>query len=281
MKIFSINAGNFKCDGGAMFGVVPKFMWEKHYPCDERNLCSNAMRSLLIDTGGRLVLVDTGIGNKFRPEDLASFMPFGKDDLCASIENLGYRLSDVTDVIFTHLHFDHSGGAVGKDWETGQLYFNFPNAPHWVSRRQFENYLHPNRREADAYFSDNVMPLYETGKLCLVEDEMELAGVVTLLLYDGHTPGFMLPVITCGEHRVAYVGDVVPTLANIRMKWVSAYDKEPDLSLKAKADFLQRAVRENYILFFQHDFYTEACTLIDTGKVIKAGRIGKLHEFIG
>lgn len=280
MKIFSINAGNFKCDGGAMFGVVPKFMWEKHYPCDEQNFCCNAMRSLLIDTGDRLVLIDTGIGNKFCPEELVSFIPFGDATLCGSIEGLGYRLSDVTDVIFTHLHFDHCGGAVGKDSITGKLYLNFPNASHWVSRKQFENYLHPNRREADAYFPDNVTPLQEAGKLCLVENEMELTDGIALLLYDGHTPGFILPVITRGEYKIAYVGDVIPTLSNIRIKWVSAYDKEPDLSLHAKTVFLQRAVRENYLLFFQHDFYTEACTLADAGKAVRVGKTGKLDELM-
>lgn len=264
MKIYSIETGNFKCDGGAMFSVVPKFMWSRKYPADDDNMCKNAIRSILIHTDDdRKILVDTGIGNKFSREDLISFNVFGEDSLENSLTNAGFSPEDITDVLFTHLHFDHAGGAVKWDSDKNP-YLLFPNAVHWVSEEQYLNHQHPNVRESDAYFERDIALIREKGLLRFIKDGQELAKGVNIRFFNGHTPGLAIPFIQHNDNTFVYTGDFIPTSANINIKWIASYDIEPLKSLKEKEDFFKEALQNRYKLIFQHDLYTEGCSLNST-----------------
>ncbi|MFA8434111.1 MAG: MBL fold metallo-hydrolase [Marinifilaceae bacterium] len=278
MKIYSIETGNFKCDGGAMFSVVPKALWSKRYPCDENNLCNCAMRSLLVVDGDRVILIDNGSGDKqgedfFRHQHLN-----GEATLDSSLQEIGYTFDDVTDVVFTHLHFDHCGGAVLRNKETNTLELAFPNANYWVSRKQWENYLNPNVREKDSYFAENVMPIYEAGKLNFVETEGELFPGFAVKIFNGHTPGLMVPVIKYGDKSLVFLADFIPTTVNLPLKWLASYDLYPTEALKEKETFLEEAVVNNYLLFFQHDIFHECCSLKQTDRGVKLDKTFKLKD---
>lgn len=263
MQIFNIETVNFRCDGGTMFGVVPKFMWNRKYQCDENNMCECSVRSIVIVEGDRKILVDTGIGNKFDPETLEALHVFGDDELVNSLDNAGFKPEEITDVIFTHLHYDHVGGAVKWD-ENKDLEIVFPNATHWVSKAQYENFMNPNVREADAYYKDDVAPLMEAGKVKFCEDNQQIAPGVTVRLFGGHTPGLVVPFIECEDKTVVFTGDLIPTAANLNVKWIASYDIEPLKALAEKDAFLKEAVENGYKIIFQHDIYTQACSLKNT-----------------
>jgi len=269
MEIYSIETGNFKCDGGAMFGVVPKVLWSKHYPSDKDNLCNCAMRSMLVVDGERKILIDNGTGKKQGEEYFKRHHLNGEETLESSLRSKGFSPMDITDVVFTHLHFDHCGGAVHYSEDGSNLELTFPNATHWVSKSQWENYLNPNIRESDAYFRENVMPIYEAGKLKFVEKEGMLFPGFNVKLFNGHTPGLMIPVVEYGNRTVAFVGDFIPTAVNVPVKWLASYDLYPVEALKEKEQFLDEAIKGNYILFFQHDLYTQCCSLKSTSRGVK------------
>lgn len=278
MEIYNIETGNFKCDGGAMFSVVPKLLWSRKYPSDEDNLCNCAMRSLLVVDGERKILIDNGTGDKQDEEFFKHQHLNGDSTLLSSLLNIGFQPKDITDVIFTHLHFDHCGGAVKNNEKGDGFDLVFPNATHWVSKAQWENFNNPNIREADAYFQENIIPIKEAGKLKFVEKEGELFPNFEIRFVNGHTPGLMVSIIKNENNTLVFAGDFIPTAANVPVKWLASYDLNPTESLREKEVFLKEAVENNYILFFQHDIINECCSLVQTPKGIKVDKCFSLSE---
>jgi glyoxylase-like metal-dependent hydrolase (beta-lactamase superfamily II) len=268
VKLFNIETGKFKADGGAMFGVVPKQIWQKKYPCDENNLCSIANRSLLVDTGNRKVLIDTGIGNK-QDEKWLSFHHLHSDDtLVKSLNNAGYTPNDITDVVLTHLHWDHCGGALVKN-ESGQIIPQFPNAKIWVSAAQWEWATNANIREAPAYPQENILPLMENENIEFVTQNTEIIPGIHVRLFNGHTKGLMLPVLKTEKGTVFFAGDLIPVMANVPLVYIAAYDVFPMDTLDEKEKLLAEAVSNQWTLVFQHDAYNQACTLKETPKGVR------------
>ena len=261
MKLYKIESGTFHCDGGAIFGVVPKKVWQKRYPCNDDNTCVQAMRCLFIDTGERRILIETGCGDKhlhylkyYNLQGLANFE--------TELNKLGYSCTDITDVVLTHLHFDHCGGCTYYvNEKTGELALTFPNATHWVGEAQWKNYLNPNVREGDSYFPENMMPVEKAGKLRLVSESEWLCPEVELRLFHGHTVGQIACYIHDTDRTIVFLGDIIPLSASIPVAWVSAYDTYPIISMEDKAKILHEAAEKNQILFFGHDAYTECCTV--------------------
>jgi len=269
MQIYSIETGNLKCDGGAMFGVVPKFMWSNKYPADENNLCDCALRSMLIVDGDRRILIDNGVGDKLSESEASHYNYAADTTLKGSLNKLGFDFEDITDVIFTHLHFDHCGGSTRYKNGTKELELSFPNATHWVSKKQWENYLNPNVREGDSYFPENMMPVFESGKLKFVKEDIELFPNIEVRMFNGHTTGLMAVLVHDENNTIVFAADFIPTMANVNLKWVAAYDLFPTIVLEEKASFLKEAVEKNYTLFFQHDIQIECCSLKQTERGIK------------
>lgn len=260
MKLYKIEAGTFHVDGGAAFGVVPKKVWQKRYPCDAENYCTLHMRCLLIDTGNKRILIDTGTGDK-QLKYLKYYGFKGVVNFENELKKLGYTCSDITDVIFTHLHFDHCGGATKYNADRSQVELVFPNATHWVSATQWENFLNPNVREGDSYFPENTMPIFEAGKLRLVTENQSICPEVQVAIYNGHTVGQLVSYIRIGERTLVYVGDVIPLVANVPLSWISSYDVFPLVAMEEKKTLLDEAAAKKQILFFEHDAYTECCTV--------------------
>lgn len=278
MKLTKIESGSFLSDGGAMFGVVPKVVWQKRYPADENNYCRLAMRSLLIETDGRLILIDTGVGNKqmdylkyYHIEDLISY-----DE---ELNKLGYSAAEVTDVVLTHLHFDHCGASTILD-KNCKVIPAFPNATYWVGKTQWENFINPNVREGDSYFLENMLPVEEAGLLKLVEEDFFLTPNVELRLYNGHSVGQISPYINLGDKTLVYTGDVIPFVAAIPIAWVSAYDTHPIISMEEKLRMLKEAEEKNQILFFEHDYYNECCTVVEENGRYKVGEVFSLKNVL-
>ncbi len=260
MKLHKIEAGIFHVDGGAIFGVVPKRVWQKRYACDDENFCQMAMRCLLIDTGKKLILIDSGAGDKqleyLKYYDFKEVINF--DD---ELKKLGYKSTDVTDVVLTHLHFDHCGGCTKFNSDKTKVELTFPNATHWVGETQWKNFLKPNAREGDSYFMENMMPIQEAGKLKLVTENQWLCPEVEVRLFDGHTVGQLVTYINTDTKTYVYVGDVIPIAATVPVSWISAYDTYPISAMSEKKILLEEAVEKRQILFFEHDAYTECCTV--------------------
>jgi len=277
MQLYKIETGNFMADGGALFGVVPKVIWEKRYPCNDQNYCNLSMRCLLIKTEGRVILIDTGVGNK-QSEQFFSYQHLnGDDSLHQSFANVEVGLHEVTDVVLTHLHFDHCGGAVEKD-EKGVLKATFPNAKYWAAQSQWDNYLSSNVREGSVYFKENMMPIFESGNLELIDENTELCSGIELRIFNGHTKGQVIPFIKYKNTTIVYTGDLIPVMASLPTAWVSAYDTDPITSMEEKTAFLSEAADNNYTLFFEHDLYNECCTLLKTERGIKSKESFKLEE---
>jgi len=260
MKLHKIEAGTFQFDGGAMFGVVPKKVWQKRYPCNEDNMCVATMRCLFIDTGERRILIETGCGDK-QLDYLKYFNLQGLVDFETELQKFGYSCADVTDVVLTHLHFDHCGGCTYINKETQELALTFPNAVHWVGEAQWKNFLNPNVREGDSYFPDNMLPVEKAGKLRLINENEWLCPEVELRLFNGHTVGQICCYIHDAERTIVYTGDVIPISGNIPVAWISAYDTYPITAMEEKEKLLKEAAEKNQILFFVHDAYTECCTV--------------------
>ena len=262
MKLHKIEAGNFQVDGGAVFGVVPKRVWQKRYPCNEENFCRLTMRCLLIDTGKKLILIDSGTGDK-QLEYLKYYDFTGVINFETELNKLGYSCSEITDVILTHLHFDHCGGCTKFNEDRSKVEMTFPNAMHWVGKTQWENFLNPNIREGDSYFPENMLPIQEEGKLRLVTENQFICPEVEIRIFDGHTVGQLVSYINTGQKTYVYVGDVIPVSATVPVSWISAYDTYPITAMAEKKILLEEAVVKQQILFFEHDAYTECCTVKD------------------
>lgn len=255
VKIETIHTGHLKLDGGAMFGIVPKRLWAKLNPPDENNLCTWAMRCLLVRAGDRNILIDTGIGNKQDEKFRAHFEPHGPQTLSGSLEGAGISPEDITDVFLTHLHFDHCGGAIGIDELSGQTTPAFPNATYWTNQRHLDWALNPNPREKASFLPENFVPLLQAGRLrCLpVEQDTVFCPGFKVRFVNGHTEAMMLPLLDTGDGLALYCADLIPSQWHLRMPYVMAYDVRPLDTLREKAELLEEAARQAYTLYFEHD----------------------------
>lgn len=264
MKLIPISAGDFHCDGGALFGVIPKVLWSKVYPSNENNFTKLTLRCLLVDQGDKKILIETGIGNHYPENFLQNNGVTSVNILEASLQEKGYSAEDITDVFFTHLHWDHCTGAVKNT--DGKLKLTFPNAKMWCSKTQWNHAKISNPRERAAYHPVVLNFINESGNLNFVENEGELFPNFEVKFYDGHTPGQMIPFIHAGEKSFIYTSDLIPTTANIPLLWIAAYDLNPVKVMEEKEKFLNEVAENSCVLFFEHDYYTECATVRKTEK---------------
>lgn len=286
MKLYTIDTGLFKLDGGAMFGVVPKTLWSKVHPSDERNLCSWAMRCLLVETEGHLILIDNGIGDKQDDKFFSHYALHGDATLTGSLKKHGFSPDDITDVFLTHLHFDHCGGSIKR--EAGKLVPAFKNATYWSNKFHWEWATRPNAREKASFLSENILPIQESGQLKFVDVERkephatpfvkDLFPGFDVLMVNGHTDAMMIPHLRYGEHTVIYVADLMPSAHHIPIPWVISYDTRPLLSMQEKASVLEQAADAGSILFFEHDATTECGMVERTPKGVRLQRTFRLDE---
>ena len=300
MKLYSINTGYFKLDGGAMFGVVPKSMWNKLNPADENNMCSWALRCLLIEDEGKLILIDTGMGNKQNAKFFGHYYLHGDDTLEKSLAKHGFTKDDITDVFLTHLHFDHCGGSIEKDGD--KLIPAFKNATYWSNKNHWQWATQPNAREKASFLKENILPIQESGQLKFIEVNSEKAEFISeslvvsknthplstlnsplsthldVLIANGHTNAMMLPKINYNGKTIVFMADLLPSAAHIPLPYVMGYDMFPLTTLNEKNAFLTEAVENNYILFFEHDLVNECCTLQITEKGVRVKEVFKLSD---
>ncbi len=279
MKLYKIETGNLKLDGGAMFGVVPKVIWQVLYPADENNLCNWAMRSLLVEINNRKILIDTGMGSKQDKKFFRHYYPNGNHSLEKSLNEQGFYFKDVTDVIITHLHFDHVGGAV-KYNSNNELVPTFPNATYHISKAQWDMSLNPNRRERASFLKENYIPLMENNVVNLIEKECELFSGIFLKIFNGHTSGQIIPYINYKNQTIVFGADLFPSTAHIPMPYIMGYDTRPLITLKDRERFFDEAVKNKHILFFQHDLYNECCTLKNTTRGVRVKEIFALNKIL-
>jgi len=274
MEIFSVETGNFKLDGGALFGVVPKVIWQKMYQADENNLVNLAARCMVVKDGEKNILIDTGIGEKQDHNFLKYYYLNGDATLLSSLARAGLHPKDITDVILTHLHFDHCGGAIKKEEGRGLIPV-FPNALYHVSQEQWEWALDPNSREKASYLQENILPLKENHVLNFVKPGL-FSQNVELRFFHGHTKGLVIPFVRYKNETLVFAGDLVPLAGNIPVNYICAYDIQPLVAMDEKEDFLKEAVEKKYTLFLQHDLERECCTLKMTGKGPRVDKIFSL-----
>jgi glyoxylase-like metal-dependent hydrolase (beta-lactamase superfamily II) len=290
MNLYSINLGNFKLDGGAMFGVVPKSIWNKLNPADENNMCSWALRSLLIEEDNRLILIDTGMGDKQDARFFGHYFLHGNDTLDSSLAKHGFTKDDITDVVLTHLHFDHCGGSIIR--VDDQLVPAFKNATYWSNEKHWQWATNPNEREKASFLKENILPIKESGQLKMVDINnvpndgnlqsinIQPSGILeklSFVIVNGHTTSMMLPVIKWNERSIIYMADLLPSSAHIPLPYVMAYDMFPLITLEEKKMFLQWALENDGILFFEHDPENECCNLQLTEKGIRPKEYFKLN----
>ncbi len=269
--VYCLENGMLKLDGGAMFGVVPKTMWNEVYPSDEKNMVSLSMRSLLIIDDNRKILIDTGIGDKQDNKFFSHYQRTGTETITESLKQAGYTPDEITDVFLTHLHFDHCGGCLTLD-SNGKPVPVFKNAVYSVGRRQWNCALEPNRLEKASFRKENFLPLHEAGVLKLIDVEGFLSPSVEVRFFDGHTIGQAVFLIHSRANTLVHVADVIPVAAHIPVPYICAYDIQPLLTVTEKESLLNESVRNKYTLFFGHDAHTECCTVIKTEKGYRPGR---------
>jgi len=279
VKLYTIDTGLFKLDGGAMHGVVPKSIWNKFNPSDEKNLCTWAMRCLLIEDNNRLILIDNGIGNKQDHNFLRHYYLHGEDSLEKSIKKAGFGLEEITDVFLTHLHFDHCGGSIFKNGE--KLELAFPNAQYWSNENHWNWATKPNKREGASFLKENISPIQESGHLNFVNPHSPSPFQNFEIFYaDGHTEKQMLPLIRYKEKTIAFVADLIPSAGHIPIPYVMGYDVRPLISMEEKENFLNMAVEKDFFLFFEHDPAIECCTVENTEKGVRLKESFKLEEVV-
>ncbi|SFR36753.1 Glyoxylase, beta-lactamase superfamily II [Robiginitalea myxolifaciens] len=285
MTLYPIETGNFKLDGGAMFGVVPKSLWQRTNPADANNMIDLAARSLLIEDGDRLVLIDTGLGNKQSKKFFSYYYQWGPHSLDRSLNIAGFSREDITDVFLTHLHFDHCGGSI--EWNDDRSGYRpaFPRAKFWSNRDHWAWATQPNAREKASFLKENILPMQESGQLHFVDrgpdayqPESELG--FGILYVDGHTDKQMIPHIRYNGQTLVFMADLLPTVGHIPLPYVMGYDTRPLLTLGEKGAFLKRAAQENFILFFEHDAHNMCCTVKETEKGVRLDRTFPLQEVL-
>jgi len=281
MKIYPVNSGNFKLDGGAMFGVVPKSIWNKTNPADENNMCNWAMRCLLIEEGNRLILIDNGIGDKQDAKFFSYYYLNGDDTLEKNILKLGYSFDDITDVFLTHLHFDHCGGSIKyTDSSKIKLETTFKNATYWSNEQHWKCATQPNVREKASFIKENILPIQESGQLKFINEGEHFANNIEVVFVYGHTDAMMLPLITYKNQKILFTADLIPSVGHLPIPYVMGYDVRPLETLKEKENILTKAVDENWLLFFEHDAVNEVCTLEKTERGIRKKDTGELSVFL-
>jgi len=289
MILHTIDTGYFKLDGGAMFGVVPKSIWNKLNPADANNLCTWALRCLLIEDGNRLILVDTGIGNKQDDKFFSHYYLHGEHLLNDSLQAKGFSSNDITDVFLTHLHFDHCGGAIIR--QEGKLLPAFPNAVYWSNSSHWEWATNPNEREKASFLKENILPIQESGRLQMLQvgggdkggavsrlTEIPFAEGFSIRVVNGHTNSMMLPQLIYNGKTIVFMADLLPSAAHLPIPYVMAYDMFPLTSLSEKKVFLEEALAGDYVLFFEHDPIHECCSLQKTEKGIRVKEFFKLKD---
>src|SRR5688572_15675063 len=277
MKLHIIETGFFKLDGGAMFGVVPKSIWQKTNPADEKNLCTWAMRCLLIEDGNKLILIDNGIGTKQDEKFLSYYYLHGDANLLKSIHAAGFAEDDITDMFLTHLHFDHCGG--GVQLSNGKPELTFRNAQYWSNTDHWEWAVKPNAREKASFLKENILPMQDSGQLTLIDgNSASPISQFDIFYASGHTEKMMVPKINVKGKVVCFVSDLLPSVGHIPLPYVMGYDTRPLLTLEEKEKFLNEAADNGYILFFEHDPVNECCTLKRTEKGVRLDKVFALSE---
>jgi glyoxylase-like metal-dependent hydrolase (beta-lactamase superfamily II) len=285
MKLYSINTGYFKLDGGAMFGVVPKSIWNKINPADDNNMCGWALRCLLIEDGDRLILIDNGMGDKQDAKFFSHYYMYGEDTLERSLTKNGFGENDITDVFLTHLHFDHCGGSIIREGE--KLLPAFKNATYWSNKEHWDWAVYPNDREKASFLKENILPIQESGQLKFVDvtggmdgklGETSFAENISVRFVSGHTQAMMLPQIKYNGRTIVYMADLLPSQGHIPLPYIMGYDMFPLTTLHEKKSFLKEAVEGDYVLFFEHDREYECCTLQQTEKGVRAKDFFNLED---
>ncbi|WP_018612550.1 MBL fold metallo-hydrolase [Segetibacter koreensis] len=279
MKLYTINTGYFKLDGGAMFGVVPKSIWNKLNPADENNLCTWAMRCLLIEVDDKRILIDTGIGDKQDVKFFSHYYLHGNETIGSSLAELSLTKDDITDVFLTHLHFDHCGGAILREGE--KLVPAFKNATYWSNQQHWKWATEPNEREKASFLKENILPIKESGQLQFVDVKEGISifnKEITVKFVYGHTDAMMLPTIQYKGKTVVYVADLFPSVAHLPLPYIMSYDMFPLKTLQERKSFLQEAFENDYVLFFEHDPASECCTLQTTEKGVRVKDTFKLKD---
>lgn len=278
MRLHVINTGFFKLDGGAMFGVVPKSIWQKTNPADENNLCSWAMRCLMIEDGNELILIDNGIGDKQDAKFLSHYYLHGEDSLIRSIQKAGFATSDVTDMFLTHLHFDHCGG--GVQIVNGKSALTFGNARYWSNADHWKWATEPNAREKASFLKENILPMQESGQLHFVQPSKSPLRQFDVFYASGHTDKMMIPKIRYKDKIICYMADLLPSTGHIPLPYVMGYDTRPLITMEEKQQFLNEAADHSYILFFEHDPIHECCTVKHTEKGVRLDKTFSLAEIL-
>ena len=279
MRLHTIHTGNFMLDGGAMFGTVPKSIWQRINPADENNMCNWAMRCLLVEDGNRLILIDNGMGEKQSEKFFGYYYLNGIDSLQKSLNNAGVDFKDITDVVLTHLHFDHCGGSVMWNNSKDKYKLAFPNAKYWVHPKHWDHAINPNPREKASFLSENMLPIQELGHLYFIGDDLKISDNVSGIIAQGHTESMFCPKITNGDKTLVFMADMIPSTGHIKPNYVMGYDIRPLDTMRDRASFLEEAVRNNYTLFFEHDLNIE-CGIVmlgDRGYTLEQG--GSLSDF--
>ena len=270
MKLYAINTGHFKLDGGAMFGVVPKSIWNKSNPADQNNMCSWALRCLLIEDGNRLILIDNGMGNKQDEKFFGYYYLHGNDTLQKSLNKYGFEMDDITDMVLTHLHFDHCGGSIKYNSNKTNLEPAFKNAKYYCNEKHWNWATQANSREKASFLKENILPIKESGQLNFIDSQSTLITDLSFIEVNGHTEGMMLPIIKYKESTLAYMADLIPSVGHLPIPFVMGYDVRPLETLKEKELILKTALDNEWTLFFEHDPTIECIKLERTEKGIRA-----------
>ena len=276
MKIYPLNTGNFKLDGGAMFGVVPKSIWQKTNPADDNNMCSWSMRCMLIEDGNKLTLIDNGMGTKQEDKFFSHYYLFGNDSLEGNLNKLGFSTNDVTDMFLSHLHFDHCGGGIKWNNDRTKFEATFKNATYWSNSRHWKWATEPNPREKASFLKENLMPMVDFGQLKFTDKED--FNDFDILMVNGHTDAQMLPHVKYKGRTVVFVADLIPSVGHIPLPYVMGYDTRPLLTMDEKAKFLNEAADKEYVLFFEHDLVNECCTVQHTERGVRLKETFKFNE---
>jgi glyoxylase-like metal-dependent hydrolase (beta-lactamase superfamily II) len=279
MRLYSINTGNFKLDGGAMFGVVPKSIWTRTNPADSNNMIDMAMRALLVEEGNRLILIDNGMGTKQDAKFFSYYFPYGEDTVERSLAKHGFTPNDITDVVLSHLHFDHCGGSIRWNADRTKLDVSFKNATYWSNERHWAWAVKPNVREGASFLKENILPIQESGRLKWATEGMEIIPGFSLMFSNGHTEAMMHPQIKYKGKTVTYVADLIPTHGHIPVPYIMGYDTRPLITLEEKATFLNKAAAEEQLLFFEHDPKIECCTVQSTEKGVRIKNAFSLADY--